>query len=50
MVRRFFQDYKQLEGKVVEVDEIQPAAVAYPVIESALARYDKKRRAGHHKK
>jgi len=24
--------------------------VAYPVIESALARYDKKRRAGHHKK
>jgi inorganic pyrophosphatase len=50
MVRRFFQDYKQLEGKIVEVDEILPAAVAYPVIEAALARYDKKRRAGHHKK
>lgn len=50
MVRRFFQDYKQLEGKIVEVDAIQPAAAAYPVIESALARYDKKRRAGHHKK
>ena len=50
MVRRFFQDYKQLEGKKVEVDDIQPAAAAYPVIEGALARYDKKRRAGHHKK
>ena len=50
MVRRFFQDYKQLEGKIVEVDEFQPASAAYPVIESALARYDKKRRAGHHKK
>jgi inorganic pyrophosphatase len=50
MVRRFFQDYKQLEGKIVEVDEIQPAATAYPVIEQSLARYDKKRRAGHHKK
>jgi inorganic pyrophosphatase len=50
MVKRFFQDYKKLEGKVVEVDDIQPAAVAYPVIEQSLARYDKKRRAGHHKK
>lgn len=50
MVRRFFQDYKQLEGKKVEVDEIQPASKAYPIIESALAAYDKKRRAGHHRK
>src|ERR1700677_455412 len=39
MVRRFFQDYKQLEGKIVEVDEFQSASAAYPVIESALARF-----------
>src|SRR5271170_6453024 len=49
MVRRFFQDYKQLEGKVVEVDEIQPAVAAFPIIEKALLKYDKKRRAGHRK-
>ena len=30
MLRRFFQDYKQLEGKAVEVDEIRPAGEAYP--------------------
>ena len=50
MVRRFFQDYKQLEGKKVEVDKILPAAKAFPVIERALATYDRKRRAGHHRK
>lgn len=42
MVRRFFQDYKQLEGKVVEVDEIEPAEKAYPVIESAVNAYHQK--------
>ena len=46
MLRRFFQDYKQLEGKVVEVDEIQPAKIAYPVIEDALHRYSRERRRG----
>src|SRR4051812_3324659 len=33
MLRRFFQDYKTLEGKAVEVDEFQSAAAALPVIE-----------------
>jgi inorganic pyrophosphatase len=42
MVTRFFKDYKQLEGKKVEVDEILPVSAAYPVIEDALARYRKK--------
>jgi inorganic pyrophosphatase len=46
MVKRFFQDYKQLEGKIVEVDDIQSASDAYPVIDHALQEYTKKRRAG----
>jgi inorganic pyrophosphatase len=48
MLRRFFQDYKQLEGKSVAVDEIQPAALALPVIEDALQRYSALRRRGFH--
>lgn len=46
MLRRFFQDYKLLEGKAVEVDDIQPAKMAYPIIEDALARYSRQRRRG----
>ena len=46
MLRRFFQDYKTLEGKAVEVDEFQPAAAALPIIEEALARYSVQRRRG----
>ena len=46
MLRRFFQDYKQLEGKAVEVEEFQPAAAALPVIEQSLARYSDQRRRG----
>src|SRR6478609_4427314 len=46
MLRRFFQDYTQLEGKVVEVDEIQPANKAYAIIEDALTRYSRQRRKG----
>jgi inorganic pyrophosphatase len=42
MIRRFFQDYKQLEHKEVKVDEILSAAKAYPIIENALAEYRKK--------
>jgi inorganic pyrophosphatase len=50
MLRRFFQDYKQLEGKSVEVDEIQPAAQAYPILEDALRRYSEQRRKGFQQK
>jgi inorganic pyrophosphatase len=46
MLRRFFQDYKTLEGKAVEVDEMQPCAAALPIIEDALARYSTLRRRG----
>lgn len=42
MLRRFFQDYKQLEHKTVEVEEISPAANAHPVVQAALERYQKK--------
>jgi len=51
ILRRFFLDYKQLEGKAVEVDEIAPAEHSYPVIEDALTRYSHHRRKGfktHH--
>jgi len=44
MLRRFFLDYKQLEGKTVEVDDIESAKNALPVIEQALARYREMRR------
>jgi inorganic pyrophosphatase len=46
LLRRFFQDYKQLEGKSVEVDDFQPAAFAMPIIEDALQRYSAQRRKG----
>src|SRR5947209_4999155 len=39
MLRRFFQDYKKLEGKAVEVEEFQAFATALPIVEEALARY-----------
>jgi len=43
MLRRFFQDYKQLEGKAVEVEEIQAAETSYPVITDSLQRYSEQR-------
>jgi inorganic pyrophosphatase len=46
MLRRFFEDYKTLEGKEVEVDEILPAEAAYSIIEDSLNRYEKIRRTG----
>jgi inorganic pyrophosphatase len=48
MLRRFFQDYKFLEGKTVEVDEIQAGELAWPIIEDALQRYSQHRRKGFH--
>jgi inorganic pyrophosphatase len=42
IIRRFFQDYKQLEKKSVTVDEIQPAEHAYSVIKSSLEAYERK--------
>jgi inorganic pyrophosphatase len=46
MLRRFFQDYKQLEGKQVEVEEFSPSEAAAPVIENALQAYSTRRRRG----
>lgn len=48
MLRRFFQDYKQLEGKAVEVEDILPAGDAHPIISDALHRYSEQRRKGFH--
>ena len=46
MLRRFFLDYKTLEGKAVEVDDFEPASATFVVIEDALARYSAQRRRG----
>jgi inorganic pyrophosphatase len=46
MLRRFFQDYKALEKKDVEVADFEPAAFAAPVIKDALERYSTQRRRG----
>jgi inorganic pyrophosphatase len=43
VLKRFFQDYKQLEGKRVEVEDIRPAYAAVTVIERSLARYQQER-------
>src|SRR3974377_1902476 len=46
LLRRFFYDYKQLEGKVVEVDEIRSAREAFPEILDAVHRYRELRAKG----
>ena len=46
MLRRFFQDYKTLEGKAVEVDDFQSCENALPIIETALEEYSTRRRRG----
>jgi inorganic pyrophosphatase len=43
VLKRFFSDYKQLEGKKVEVEDIRPAYAALTVIERALVRYQQER-------
>lgn len=50
-VRRFFEDYKKLEHKEVQVEHIEPSAKAFPIIAQAFASYRKKyggRHAGEH--
>jgi inorganic pyrophosphatase len=44
MLRRFFQDYKVLEHKRVDVAEYPEASAALPVIEESLATYQQYRR------
>ena len=39
VVKRFFEDYKTLENKMVKVDDILPALEAVPVINNALEVY-----------
>jgi len=49
MLKRFFEDYKQLEGKQVAVDEIIPAEAAHSIIEDSLQRYWQSRQKGQMK-
>ena len=46
MLRRFFQDYKTLEGKAVEVDDFTPVEFTCGVIQDSLQRYSEARRRG----
>lgn len=46
MLRRFFVDYKNLEGKEVAVDEVMPAEAAHAIIEDSLRRYWSARQKG----
>jgi inorganic pyrophosphatase len=46
MLRLFFEDYKQLEGKEVEVDAIKPAEAAWFTIDQCLTRYYQARMKG----
>ncbi|MEL6739365.1 MAG: inorganic diphosphatase [Planctomycetota bacterium] len=46
MLKRFFEDYKMLEGKDVEVDEIMPAEAADAIVEDCMRRYSDARRSG----
>jgi inorganic pyrophosphatase len=50
MLRRFFQDYKTLEKKAVEVDDFEEASKTFAIIESALEMYSEQRRRGFHER
>jgi inorganic pyrophosphatase len=39
VIRRFFEDYKQLEHKKVVVDDILPALDSVPIIQKSLDVY-----------
>ncbi len=39
VLRNYFENYKVLENKVVEIDEFQDKAAAYKVIDEAIAFY-----------
>src|SRR5690242_12241339 len=45
VLKRFFQDYKQLQGKQVQVEDIRPAYAALNIIEKSLNRYREHRAA-----
>jgi inorganic pyrophosphatase len=46
MLKRFLEDYKMLEGKRTEVDEVLPAEAADASVLDALDRYSRLRRIG----
>jgi inorganic pyrophosphatase len=50
MLKRFFEDYKTLEGKLVEVDDIMPPEAAHAIIEDSMRRYSQMRQRGELKR
>jgi len=42
VLKNYFENYKVLENKVVEIDEFQDKEAAYEVIQSAIAHYKEK--------
>lgn len=46
MLKRFFEDYKTLEGKSVEVDDIMPPEAAHAIVDDSMRRYSEMRQRG----
>lgn len=42
VLKNYFENYKVLENKIVEIDEFQDKEAAYEVIKSAIAHYKQK--------